>query len=107
MAHFVQKWLERHNIEVMVHPTYNPDLTLCNFWLFLTSKRDLRRWFFESDEEVIHQIQKSLTRILKANFRKTIEEKWVKRMEQCIASQGRYFKKYGTSPNDSECKVDN
>ncbi len=38
----------------------------------------------ESDEKVIHEISKSFTRIPQAEFWKMIEEKWVKRLEQCI-----------------------
>ncbi len=107
MAHLVQEWLERDNIEVMVHPAYSPHLCPCDFWLFPTLKRCLRGWFFESDEEVIHKIQKSLARIPEGKFCQTIEEKWVKRLEQCIASQGRYVEKDGSSPNNSECEDDN
>ncbi len=44
------------------------DLTPCNFWLLPTLKRDMRGWFFKSDEEVIREIQKSLTRIPEAKF---------------------------------------
>ncbi len=98
-AHLVQEWPERQNIAVMVHLAYSPDLTQCDFWLFPTLKRDLKGLFFESDEEVIHKIQKSLTRIPEAEFRKIIEEKWVERLEQCIAT------KDGSNANDSKCKM--
>ncbi len=54
----------------MVHPAYSPDLALCDFWLFLTLKRDPRGWFFKSDKEVIQP-----------KFHKTLEEKRVERLE--------------------------
>ncbi len=54
----------------------------------------------------IPKIQKSLTRIPEAEFRKTIEEKWVEKLEQCVASQGRYYEKDVSNPNDSEYNDD-
>ncbi len=86
----LQRLLNRHvnnAFEVIVHPAYSPDL-----WLFLTLKHDLRGWFLESNE-VIHEIQKSLTRILEAKFHKMIEEKWVERLKQCFASPGKILRK--------------
>ncbi len=106
MAHLVQEWLQQRNIKVMVHPAYSPDLTLCDFWLFPTLKRDLKDQFFECEKEVIYEIQISLTRIPRSKFYKMIEEKWVERLEQCVVSQGRYFEKDGSNPNDSECEDD-
>ncbi len=43
-----------------------------------------------------------MTRKPAAKFCIAIEEKWVERLEQCIASQRRYLEKDGSNPNDSE-----
>ncbi len=90
----------------MVCPSYSLDLAQYNIWLFPILTCNLRGQFFKSDEEVIHKIQKSLTRISEAEFHEMIEERCVERLEQCIVSQGRYFEKDGGNPNNSKCEDD-
>ena len=45
--------VERNGYELIPHPAYSPDLAPSDFFLFLNLKKDIRRCYFRSDEEVV------------------------------------------------------
>ncbi len=49
----------------MKHSPYSLDFTLRDFWLFLSLKRELHGWNFETDAQVIQEIQMIFGCILK------------------------------------------
>ncbi len=51
-ASLTQKFLVDNRVKTVLHPTYSPDLALCQFWLFLQLKRHLRGVKFNSEEEI-------------------------------------------------------
>ncbi len=57
VAKEVTAFLLKHNIEVMVHPPYSPDLTPCDFWLFPRLKTVLRRRRFKKYSELLNAVQ--------------------------------------------------
>ncbi len=53
----MQEWLGRYNTEMMKHAPYSPDLVPCDFWLFLSLKRNMRCLNFETDAQAIQETQ--------------------------------------------------
>ena len=72
----------------MPHPPYSPDLAPSDFWLFGYLKRQLDSY---SDSKSLQRaVTKALLSIPHDEFRKTFN-KWIERLELCIANQGNYF----------------
>lgn len=51
-ARLTLEFLEHKQIKVIEHPSYSPDLAMCDFWLFLNLKKNLRGRRFHSEEEI-------------------------------------------------------
>ena len=49
--------VERNGYELIPHPTYSPDLTPSDFFLFANLKKDIRGRHFRSDEEVVTVVE--------------------------------------------------
>ena len=72
----------------MPHPSYPPDLAPSDFWLFSHLKRQLSTY---PDAEALREdVTKVLHNIPLNEFRRTFN-KWIERMELCVANQGNYF----------------
>ena len=72
----------------MPHPQYSPDLAPSDFWLFGYLKRQLDSY---SDSKSLQRaVIKALLSIPHDELRKTFN-KWIERLELCIANQGNYF----------------
>ncbi|GFW01308.1 histone-lysine N-methyltransferase SETMAR [Trichonephila clavipes] len=44
------EFLKQKQIKVIEHLPYSPDLTMCNFWLFINLKKNLRGRRFHSED---------------------------------------------------------
>ncbi|GFW15839.1 histone-lysine N-methyltransferase SETMAR [Trichonephila clavipes] len=44
---------QQNNVEILLHPSYSPDLTPCDFWLFPQLKIPLRGKRFASNEACV------------------------------------------------------
>lgn len=82
-----------HEHSVSGHLSYRTDIATCNFWLFPTLKKDLRRQKFDGDVHVKNTMQSVLKRIPSEKFKKTMHVKWQERIERCFSSEARYFEK--------------
>ena len=89
-ANLVRNKLERFGWETLQHPPYSPDLSPCDFHIFVGLKKDIRGRRFHSDEEVqewvrlwIHQRPTS--------FYKTGIDRLVSQWDKCIKSSANYF----------------
>ena len=72
------KYLEDQGIKLMGHPTYSPDLSLCDCYLFQKCRGKNFRDMNEVDAAVQEQIE---------DFYQYFEY-WFKRMNKCIRVQG-------------------
>lgn len=87
-AKIVTEFLEQQGVIRMPHPSYSPDLSPADFWLFSYLKRQLGTY---PDAEALRQaVVKALYDIPLSEFRQTFN-KWIERMELCVANQGNYF----------------
>ncbi len=81
----IREFLEKEKTEVHAHPAYSPDLTPCNFWVFVALKWELCHRHFESDVKLVTAVN---------NFFQTgPPEEIHKTMLPCIANDSGYFEK--------------
>ena len=82
----VQEYLKESGLNVLDHPPYSPDLSSCDFWLFLRLKEILAGHHFESRCGVYQCLQHIPKEDYRADFRKW--EDWCK---MCVEADGAYF----------------
>ncbi|PNF43640.1 hypothetical protein B7P43_G00693 [Cryptotermes secundus] len=86
----VQEFLAKNKMAVVPHPPYSPDLTPCDFLLFPKMKIKLKGRRFDTVEEIQAETQTVLNTLTKKDFQDAFE-KWQKRWDRCMRSQGDYF----------------
>jgi len=86
----VSRFLTKHNITVLPHPQYSPDLSPCDFFLFPRLKKRLKGWRHENIEAIQAAAMVELTGIPKESFTSCFQD-LQKRWQQCIDCRGNYF----------------
>ena len=89
-AHVIQAFLAKNSMPVLRQPPYSPDLSPCDFWLFPKFKTTMKGRRFESQEDIRKKSTEELRSIPEEEF-KTCFQKWQKRWEKCVHTQGEYF----------------
>ncbi|GFV66968.1 histone-lysine N-methyltransferase SETMAR [Trichonephila clavipes] len=51
-AGLTAEFLKQKQIKVIEHPPYSPDLAMCDFWLSINLKKNLRGRHFHSEEDI-------------------------------------------------------
>jgi len=86
----INEFLAEKRILVVPQPPYSPDLSPCNFFLFLRLKNHLKGCNFST----MDNIQKSVTDELKGIPAEAFQhcyEKWKQRLRRCLATRWNYF----------------
>jgi len=86
----VWEFLVQNNITTLPHPPYSPDLDPCDFFIIPKLKTDLKGHKFGTVENVQAAATRALNNISSEDFLHCYE-KWQKRWNRCIRSQGAYF----------------
>lgn len=86
----VQDFLAKHQIPVVPHPPYSPDLAPCDFWLFPRLKFHLKGKRFADVEEIKQNTNSELRALVQKDF-ETCFTKWQGRWDKCIRALGDYF----------------
>jgi hypothetical protein len=86
----MQMFLVKHRITQVCQPTYSPHLAACDFWLFVKLKLPLKGRRFQTANEIKENATRQLMAIPKKGFSDCFE-KWKKRWDKCVRSQGEYF----------------
>ncbi len=84
----------QHNIDLIAHPQYSPDLSPCDFWLFPYVKKHLRGWRFPSLVALQAEIKQIFKGIMEDMFEECFRQLAV-RWKKCVASYGTYFEGKG------------
>ncbi len=84
----VVNYLRNEKIEVMFHPSFSPDLSPADFWLFDYLKDRLGS--YPDETSLSEAVAKELHSIPIMEYRKTFQ-KWIERMKLCIEHHGDYF----------------
>jgi transposase len=79
-----------HQISVVPHPPYSPDLAPADFFLFPKLKTTLKGRRFQAIEEIQENATRELCAITESAFQEAFQQ-WKKRWERCIAGRGDYF----------------
>ena len=72
--------------ETVPHPSYNPNLAPCDFWLF----RKLRGCRYETIEEIKEAVTKVIDTLTQDEFHGSFQ-KLLERYNKCIVAGGDYF----------------
>jgi len=86
----VQEFLTRKQVCVLHHPPYSPDLSPCDYFLFLKLKLPLKWRLFED----VQDIQAAVTSILRAIQQEDVLRSFqslLDRVTRCIGADGMYF----------------
>jgi len=86
----VREFLAQHNITLLPHPPYSPDLALFDFFLFSKLKTHLKGHNFRTVENVQAAAMRALNNISSEDSLHYYEE-WQQRWNRSIWSQGAYF----------------
>ncbi|XP_054711202.1 replication initiator 1-like [Uloborus diversus] len=86
----VKKFLANHNIPILDHPPYSPDLAPCDFFLFPKVKSALKGTRFESVEAVKEKATEVMYGLTENDLQHCYEQ-WKIRMERCIDRGGEYI----------------
>ena len=86
----IGSYLAKHQISVVPHPPYSPDLAPADFLLFSKLKTTLKGRRFQTIEEIQENVVRELRAITQCAFQEAFQQCkkcWV----QCITSRGDYF----------------
>ncbi|GFU34123.1 putative transposase [Trichonephila clavipes] len=86
----VNRFLASKNFPVAPQPTYLPDLSTGDFFLFPKLKNHLKGNHFGTLENIQTAVTDQLKAIPICEFHQCYEE-WKKRLQRCVASEGSYL----------------
>ena len=90
MAKVVTDLMHSYGWEILEHPSYSPDLSPCDFFLFGLLKSKLRGHRFETEEAVNQATRQALKSVAKGGLERGIFG-LVERWERCVRDEGRYW----------------
>jgi histone-lysine N-methyltransferase SETMAR len=85
------KYFNSHNIELLPHPPYSPDLSPCDFFLFDPLKKKMVGKTFKSHLEIMKEIQELLEEISVESYYNAMTRAWTRKYKLCIKNKGDYF----------------
>ena len=86
----VKSFLASEKVKVLNHPPYAPDLSPCDFFLFLRLKKMLSGNKYTSRSSLGSAIYQCLQQIPKEDYLSAFRN-WVKRLQKCVSVKGEYF----------------
>jgi hypothetical protein len=89
-AAIVKKFLANRNVAVLHHPPYSPDLAPADYFLFPKSKFPLKRWHFQTVEEIQFAVTRDLNNISKTVLLEGMK-KLKERANKCSDQGEMYF----------------
>jgi transposase len=86
----IRSYLVKHQISIVPHPPYSPDLAPADFFLFPKLKTTLKGRSFQIIEEIQENATRELRAITESAFQEAFQQ-WKKCWERGIASRRDYF----------------
>ncbi len=90
-AAIVKNCIADHNIQMLRHPPYSPDLAPADFFLFSKVKEALAGQTL--DQESLKQTWEGVTRAITAKEFATAFRRWYERCQKCVRIHGDYVEK--------------
>ena len=88
--HPCHRLFDQDGIKTVPSPLYNPDVALCDFWLFPKLKEKLRGSRYETIEEMKEAVTKVIDTLTQEDFDGALQ-KLLERYNKCITAGGDYF----------------
>ncbi len=88
----VRDFLNQHNIKVMPHPGYSPDLSPPDYWLFSRLKKRVQGERFHDVTLLENTIDHEISLITAAEWT-TAMDRYAPRLRRCIQARGDYFER--------------
>jgi hypothetical protein len=85
----ISEKLAKRSIEPAPHPTYSPDLSPCDFWLFGTIKHNMKDREFQSQQEILSAVAKLWNDLTFADVQRVFQE-WMERLTWVVGNNGEY-----------------
>ena len=86
----VKSFLASEKVKVLNYPPYSPDLSPCDFILFLRLKKMLYGNKYTSRSSLGIAVYQCLQQIPKEDYLSAFRD-WVKRLQKCVSVKGEYF----------------
>jgi [histone H3]-lysine36 N-dimethyltransferase SETMAR len=86
------EFLEAHNVEILDHPPYSPDLSPNDFFTFPRIKKQLRGKRFQTPEQAVEAYKIAISSTPTSDWNYCFAQ-WFERMQKCINVNGEYFEK--------------
>ena len=86
----VRNFLASKSVQVIDHPPYSPYLAPCDYFLFPKLELQLKGKFLNDVPSIQKDVTSILNKISSHEYKKCFE-KFVDRLNACIASEGMYF----------------
>ena len=83
----VKSFLAYEKVKVLNHPPYSPDLSPCDFFLFLRLKKMLSENKYTSRSSLGSAIYQCVQQISKEDYLSAFRD-WVKRLQKCVSVKG-------------------
>ena len=80
-------YLAKHQISIVLHPPYSPELAPADFFMFPKLKTTSKGRRFQTTEEIQENETRELCAITESAFKEAFQQ-WKKHWEWCIASGG-------------------
>ena len=86
----VKSFLASEKVKVLNHPSYSPDLSPCDFFLFTSLKKMRSGNKYTSRSSLGSAIYQCLQQIPKEDYLSAYRD-WVKMLQKCVSVKGEYF----------------
>ena len=86
----VSEYLKQEKVVELPHTPYSPDLTPCDFFLFLRLKKHLAGRKYQTRKNLGLAVFQCLNSVTRKDYENTFEN-WIKRLKLCVSHGGEYF----------------
>ena len=86
----LKSFLASEKVKILNHPPHSPDLSSCDFFLFLRLQKMLSRNKYTSRSSLCSAIYQCIQQIPKEDYLSAFRD-WVKRVQKCVSVKGEHF----------------
>ena len=80
------------DVQLVTHPPYSPDIATCDWFLFPSVKRQLKRKLFQNAEDARAFFEGVILDILQSTW-SGVKDSWFERIVKCIQAEGGFCEK--------------
>ena len=88
-SRMTSKKMTQFEMKKLDHPSFSPDVSPCDFWLFSKTKNRLKGKTFSTENELFEAVDDFLKKITKDEI-KSVYQEWIRRLHMVIDYEGEY-----------------